>query len=105
MTRFKAMIMDEQVETKEQMAQEDLRVREENNATKATKAQRRGMLLLEGAQRVIQQLENNPELVEMMRITLVDPITIREELNGSESTQLDETSGLENPRVPSPQAR
>jgi hypothetical protein len=40
-----------------------------------------------------------------MRITHTDPIKIREELNGSNSTQLEETAGLENPRVPSPQAR
>ena len=41
----------------------------------------------------------------MMRTTPTDPITIREELNGSESTQLEETTSQENPRVSSPQAR
>jgi hypothetical protein len=46
MTRFKAMSMDEQVETIEQSAQEALRVREEKQAVEATEAQRRGMLLL-----------------------------------------------------------
>jgi hypothetical protein len=105
MTRFKAMSMDEQVETIEQSAQEALRVREEIRATETTEAQRRGLLLLEGAQRVIDQLENDPQIIEMMRIPLDDPITIREEPNGSESIQLEEITGLENPRVPSPQIR
>jgi hypothetical protein len=40
-----------------------------------------------------------------MRITPSDPINIREELNGSESTYLEETVYLKNPRVSSPQAR
>jgi len=60
------------------------------------------LLLLEGAQRIIDQLENDPQLIEMMRIPSDDPITIEEELNGSGSTQLEETTGMENPRVPSP---
>jgi hypothetical protein len=47
MTKFKEMTMDEQVETIEQTTQEALRVREENRAIEATKAQRRGILLLE----------------------------------------------------------
>jgi hypothetical protein len=41
----------------------------------------------------------------MMRIPSDDPITIREETSGLESIQLEEISGLENPRVPSPQIR
>jgi hypothetical protein len=40
----------------------------------------------------------------MMRITPTDPITIREGLNGSESIHEKETTSLENPIVPSPQA-
>jgi hypothetical protein len=43
MTRFKAMSMDEQVETIEQSTQEALRVREEIRAAETTKAQRRGL--------------------------------------------------------------
>jgi hypothetical protein len=62
-------------------------------------------LLLEGSQRVINKLENDLQLIEMMRIPPDDSITIREEINGLESTKLEETVGLENPRVPSPQAR
>ena len=57
-------------------------------------------MLLEGSYRVIDQLENDPQLIEMMRITLVEPITIKEEINFLDSIQLEETTGLENPRVP-----
>jgi len=70
----------------EQTAQEALRARVENREAKAREAQRRGIFLLEGSQRVNEQLNNDPQLLEMMRITLTDTITIREELNGSEST-------------------
>jgi hypothetical protein len=105
MTRFKSMSMDEKVETIEQMTQEALMVREESKVAEATKAQRRGMLLLEEAQRVIQHLENYPQLLEPMRITPADPINIKHDLNGSESTPLEETADPENPRVRSPQTR
>ena len=60
MTIFKVMIMDEQVEMIEHTNQESLKVREENIAIEATEAQRRGILLLEEAKRVIQRLENDP---------------------------------------------
>jgi hypothetical protein len=49
MTRFKAMSMDEQMETIEQSSQEALGAMEEIRATETTKAHRRGVLLLEGA--------------------------------------------------------
>jgi hypothetical protein len=51
------------VKTIEQSAQEYLRVREEIRVAETTKAQRRGLLLLEGAQRVIDQLENDPQII------------------------------------------
>jgi hypothetical protein len=108
MTRFKSMTMDEQVETIEQTTQESLRVREENRVVEATEAQRRGMLLLEEAQRVIQRLENDPQLnplIEPIRVTLTDTINLREEINGSESTPLEETAHPENPGIMSQQAR
>jgi hypothetical protein len=57
MTRFKVMTMDDQVEMIEQTTQESLRVREENRAVEVAEAQRRGMMLLEEAQRDIQILE------------------------------------------------
>jgi len=43
----------------EKITQESLRVREENREVEATEAQRRGMVLLEESQRVIQRLEND----------------------------------------------
>jgi hypothetical protein len=42
MTKFKAMTMDEQVETIEHTTQEAIRVREENIAAEATEAQKGG---------------------------------------------------------------
>jgi hypothetical protein len=63
MTRLKSMSMDEKVETIEQSTQESLRVREEIRLAETTESQRKGFLLLEGAQRVIDQLENDPQLI------------------------------------------
>jgi hypothetical protein len=57
------------------------------------------MLLLEESQRVIQSLENYPQLnpfIEPIRFIPKDRINLREELDGSESTPLEETSHLEN---------
>jgi len=66
------------------------------------------MLLLEEAQRVIQRLENDPQLnplIEPIRFTLTDTINLGEELNGSESTPPKETSHRENIGIMSQQAR
>jgi hypothetical protein len=103
MTKFKAMSMDVQVEIIEKSAQEVLRVREEIRAAKTREAQRRGLLLLEGAQRVIDQLQNYLDLIEMSRIPVDYPIKIRGEPSGLESIQLEEIIGVENPEVPPPQ--
>ena len=57
------------------------------------------MLLLEEAQRVIQRLENEPRinpLIEPLRVIPVDTINLREEINGSETTPLEETAHPEN---------
>jgi hypothetical protein len=43
MTKFKAMSMDEKVETIDKTTQEALRVREENRAIEVVKARRRGI--------------------------------------------------------------
>jgi hypothetical protein len=107
MTRFKAMTMDEQVEMIEQTTQEALRVREENREVEATEARRRGMLLLEEAQRDIQRLEENPPLnplIEPLRITPADTSNHGEEINGSETIPPEETIDQENPIPMSPQA-
>jgi hypothetical protein len=96
---FKVMTMDEQFKMIEHIAQEALRVREENRDVETTEAQRRGMLLLEEAQRVIQRLENDPHLnplIEPLRVILVNTIHLGEYLNGSETTPLEETAPLEN---------
>jgi hypothetical protein len=78
------------VETIEQSAQEALRSREEIRAVETTKVQRRelfltpeahtrGFLLMEEEQRVIDQLQNDPDLVEMMRVPTDNPIKIGED--------------------------
>jgi hypothetical protein len=72
MTKFKAMTMDEKVETIEQTNQESLRVREENRAVEATEARRRGILLLEEAERAMKILGEDPPLnplIGPLRIT------------------------------------
>jgi hypothetical protein len=93
------------VETIEQLSQEALGVREEIRAAEITKAQRRGLLLLKGAQRIIDQLHNDPDLVEMSRILTDDPIERRGEPSGLEPIQLKKITELENLEVPPPQIR
>jgi hypothetical protein len=61
--------------------------------------------LLEGAQRIINKLQNDLDLIDMMRIPMENPITGRGEPNDLEPIQLEEITGQENPRVPSPQIR
>jgi hypothetical protein len=59
------------------------------------------MILLEESQRVIQRLENDPQLnplIEPLRFIPVDTINLIEEINGSEKIPL-ETSHPENPRI------
>jgi hypothetical protein len=93
MTRFKAMSMDEQVETIEHSNQEALRVREDIRAMETTKEKRRGLILLEGAQRIIDQLQNDPHLVDMSRIPTDDPIESIGEPSVLEPIQLEEITG------------
>jgi hypothetical protein len=102
MARFKAMNMDEQVEMIEQSAQEALKDKEEIRTKKTAEAQRRRFLLLEGAQRIINQLQNDFDLIEMMRIPIDDPIKIQGEPSGLNSMQLEEITGSENPKAPPP---
>jgi hypothetical protein len=102
MMRLKVMKIDDQVEMIEQTAQESLKVREVNKEVEATEAHRRGMLLLEEDQRVIQILENDHQLnplIEPLRIILVNTINLGEELNSSEKTPLEETDYPENPSI------
>ena len=51
MTKFKAMTMDDKVETIEKTSHEALRVREEIRAVEVVEARRRGILLLEETKR------------------------------------------------------
>jgi hypothetical protein len=62
MTKFKVMSLDEQVVKIEKTTQEALRVRDESRTIEATEARRRGMLLMEEAQRAIQREEQDPPL-------------------------------------------
>lgn len=89
MTKFKAMSLDEQVETIEQTAQEALRVRDESKTVVVAKARSRGMLLLEEAQRAIQRAEQDPPLnplIEPLRITPINTRDQEVEPNGSSVT-------------------
>jgi hypothetical protein len=75
MTKFKAMTMDEQVEMIEHVAQEAIKIREENRAAEAVEACKRGALLLEKSERAMKILrEDTPlnPLVSPLTITLVD---------------------------------
>jgi len=99
------MITDEQVDIIEQSSQEALRVRKEIRATETTEAQRRGLLFLEGAQIIIDQLQNDPDLVEMSRIPTDDPITSRRDPSGLDPIQLEEIIEPKKPEVQSPQIR
>jgi hypothetical protein len=59
--------------------------------------------LLEGAQIIIDQLENDPDMIEMSMILSHDPIERRGDPSGMETIQLEEITGPENPEVPPPQ--
>jgi hypothetical protein len=93
------------VETIEQSTQEALRAREEIRVEETTEPQRQGLLLLEGAHRIINQLKNDLDLIEMTRIPTNDPIKSRGEPSGLEPMQIEEATGSENPEVPLPQIR
>jgi hypothetical protein len=89
----------------EQLAQEALKARKEIRASETKKAQRRGFLLIQGAQTIIDQLKNDLDLIEITRILVDDPVKSRGELSGLEPMQLEEITRSENPEVPPPQIR
>jgi hypothetical protein len=94
----------------EQSAQEALRAREEIRVTEATKvslvalvqnkgfpmtpeAHERGFLMIEQAQRVIDQLQDDPDLIEITRVPADNPIESRVGPSGPELIQIDEITG------------
>jgi hypothetical protein len=119
MTMFKAMSLDEQVETIKQSAQEALRAREEIRVTEETKfslvtlvqnkgfyltpeGPSRGLLLIEKAQRVIDQLENDLDLVEMTRVPVDNPVERRIGPSGPVPIQIEDITGLDSPEFSAP---
>jgi hypothetical protein len=89
MTKFKAISLDDHVETIEQTNQEALRVRDESRTMEEAEARRRGVLLLEEAQRSIQREKKDPPLnplIESMRITQININNQEVEPNGSSVT-------------------
>jgi hypothetical protein len=88
MTKFKAMTMDEQVETIEHTTQEAIRIREENRAAEATKAWKRGTLLLEEAERAMQILREYPPLNPLVRPSRITPT----DTNGQEAELMAQNS-------------
>jgi hypothetical protein len=122
MTRFRAMSLDEQVMTIEKSTQEALRAREEMIAAEATEvplvapvqdrgfpmtqdARERGFLMIEQAQQVIDQLQDDPDLIGMTGSPADNPDEIQVGPSGPELIEIDEIVGLDNPEITTPQAR
>jgi hypothetical protein len=55
-------------------------------------------------QRVIDQLQNDPDLVEMERVTVDNPVESQEGPSGPELIQIDKIIELDDPEVTMPQA-
>jgi hypothetical protein len=109
-TRFKAMSWDEQATVLEQSAQEALRAREERIASEAAEAPliaqaqgrdihlvqdawERGLLMLEWAQQVFDQLQADPDLSEMTGSPVDNPERIQVGTSGPEFIDVDEIVG------------
>jgi hypothetical protein len=119
MTRFRALSLDEQVMTIELLDQEALRAGEETRAAKeievplvalmhnngfpmTPEARERGLIMIEQAQQVIDQLQNIPDLVVMKRVLVDNPDESRAGPSGLEIIQIDEIVGLDDPEVTTP---
>jgi hypothetical protein len=100
MTRFRAMSMDEHATKIEQSAQEALRAKKEIRAGEVIEVQNRGLsmtpkthargfLVMEHAQRVIDQLQNDPHLIEMARVPVDNPVECRVGPSGLELIQIE----------------
>jgi hypothetical protein len=69
--------------------------------TKNTQA--RGFLMIEQAQRVIDQLQDDPQFIEMKGSPVDDPDESRVGPSTLELIEIDETVGLDNPEITTPQ--
>jgi hypothetical protein len=112
MTKFKAMSLDEQATTLEQSTQGTLRAREEMIATETTKilqavpiqgrgfpmaldARERGFFMLEKAQQMIDQLQDDPDIVETMGSLTDNPGVSQAGPSNPEFIYLDEITWLD----------
>jgi hypothetical protein len=119
MTRFKAMSLDEQVETLEQSAQGALRAREEMIATETTKipqavlvqgrgfpmaldTRERGLFMLEKAQQMIDRLQDDPDIVETTGSLADNPGRSQAGPSNPEFIDLDEITRLDDPEFTMP---
>jgi hypothetical protein len=66
-------------------------------------AQTRGFILMVEAHRVIDQLQNDLDLVEMTRVPAENPIKSRGDPSGLEPIQLEGITKLKNSESPPPQ--
>jgi hypothetical protein len=120
-TRFKSMILDEQVTILEQSAQGALRAKEEMIAVEVAEAplvaplqdrgfpmiqdtQERGLLMIEQAQQIIDQLQDDPDLIAMTRTFPADnPDEIQIGPSGPKLIDINEITRLDNPKITMPQ--
>jgi hypothetical protein len=65
-------------------------------------AQEGGLILMEQAHRVIVELQNDPECVEMTRVPIDIPIESQEGPSDPEPIQIGETTRSDNPKVSMP---
>jgi hypothetical protein len=64
--------------------------------------QTRGLHLMAEAKKIIDQLQNDLDLIEMMRVPFDNPIARRGETSGSEPIQLEGITGTKTPEIPPP---
>jgi hypothetical protein len=130
MTRFKSMSLDEQETILEQSAQGALRAREEmivveaavpqvaaetteipqvtpvqdRGLPEAQDAWERGLLMLEHVQWIIDQLQDDPDIINMTRLPADNPDESQTGPSGPEFIDLDEITGLDDPEFTTPLA-
>jgi hypothetical protein len=70
-----------------------------------SEAQESGLLFIEQSHRVIDQLQDDPNLIEMTRVPTDNPVEIRTSPSGLEPIQIEEIMGSDNPEVSMPHVR